>query len=106
MTEQTQQIQTQLWNIANTLRGKMDADDLSILKIISEDFEKVEIPVSIRPYGIKVGESAFALGYPKIFVQGTEVKLTNLSIVQGRYMLLGSLSSLFRLIERLIKSIH
>ncbi|MDG1730395.1 MAG: type I restriction-modification system subunit M [Algibacter sp.] len=27
MTEQTQQIQTQLWNIANTLRGKMDADD-------------------------------------------------------------------------------
>ncbi|QNJ97026.1 type I restriction-modification system subunit M [Constantimarinum furrinae] len=27
MTEQTQQLQTQLWNIANTLRGKMDADD-------------------------------------------------------------------------------
>jgi len=27
MTQQTQQIQTQLWNIANTLRGKMDADD-------------------------------------------------------------------------------
>ena len=27
MTEQTQNIQAQLWNIANTLRGKMDADD-------------------------------------------------------------------------------
>lgn len=27
MTEQTQQLQAQLWNIANTLRGKMDADD-------------------------------------------------------------------------------
>jgi len=27
MTERTQQLQTQLWNIANTLRGKMDADD-------------------------------------------------------------------------------
>jgi len=27
MIEQTQQLQTQLWNIANTLRGKMDADD-------------------------------------------------------------------------------
>jgi len=27
MTEQTQKLQTQLWNIANTLRGKMDADD-------------------------------------------------------------------------------
>lgn len=27
MTEQTQQLQSQLWNIANTLRGKMDADD-------------------------------------------------------------------------------
>lgn len=27
MTEQTQKLQAQLWNIANTLRGKMDADD-------------------------------------------------------------------------------
>ena len=27
MTEQTQKLQSQLWNIANTLRGKMDADD-------------------------------------------------------------------------------
>ncbi|MDE3743460.1 type I restriction-modification system subunit M [Maribacter polysaccharolyticus] len=27
MTQQTQQLQAQLWNIANTLRGKMDADD-------------------------------------------------------------------------------
>lgn len=27
MTEQKQQIEQQLWNIANTLRGKMDADD-------------------------------------------------------------------------------
>lgn len=27
MTEQTQQLHTQLWNIANELRGKMDADD-------------------------------------------------------------------------------
>ncbi|AWV97700.1 type I restriction-modification system subunit M [Arcticibacterium luteifluviistationis] len=27
MTEQKQQLETQLWNIANTLRGKMDADD-------------------------------------------------------------------------------
>ena len=27
MTDQTQQLHQQLWNIANTLRGKMDADD-------------------------------------------------------------------------------
>ncbi|MFT5848755.1 type I restriction-modification system subunit M N-terminal domain-containing protein, partial [Psychroserpens sp.] len=27
MTEQKQQLEQQLWNIANTLRGKMDADD-------------------------------------------------------------------------------
>ena len=27
MTQQTLQLQAQLWNIANTLRGKMDADD-------------------------------------------------------------------------------
>ncbi|MCW5521118.1 type I restriction-modification system subunit M [Aureitalea sp. L0-47] len=27
MTEKTQQLHAQLWNIANTLRGKMDADD-------------------------------------------------------------------------------
>ncbi len=27
MTEQTQKLQTQLWNIANTLRGKKDSDD-------------------------------------------------------------------------------
>ena len=27
MTEQQQQLEQQLWNIANTLRGKMDADD-------------------------------------------------------------------------------
>ncbi len=27
MTEQKQQLEAQLWNIANTLRGKMDADD-------------------------------------------------------------------------------
>jgi type I restriction enzyme S subunit len=29
-SEQTQQIQTQLWNIATTLRGKMDADDFRV----------------------------------------------------------------------------
>ena len=27
MTEQKQQLEQQLWNIANTLSGKMDADD-------------------------------------------------------------------------------
>jgi type I restriction enzyme M protein len=27
MTEQKAQLEQQLWNIANTLRGKMDADD-------------------------------------------------------------------------------
>ena len=27
MTDQKQQLEQQLWNIANTLRGKMDADD-------------------------------------------------------------------------------
>ena len=27
MTEQKVQLEQQLWNIANTLRGKMDADD-------------------------------------------------------------------------------
>ncbi|MFK8058422.1 MAG: type I restriction-modification system subunit M N-terminal domain-containing protein, partial [Saprospiraceae bacterium] len=27
MSEQKQQLESQLWNIANTLRGKMDADD-------------------------------------------------------------------------------
>lgn len=27
MTEQTQQLHSKLWNIADTLRGKMDADD-------------------------------------------------------------------------------
>jgi type I restriction enzyme M protein len=27
MTEQKQKLEQQLWNIANTLRGKMDADD-------------------------------------------------------------------------------
>ena len=27
MTEQNEQLKQQLWNIANTLSGKMDADD-------------------------------------------------------------------------------
>jgi type I restriction enzyme M protein len=27
MTEQKAKLEQQLWNIANTLRGKMDADD-------------------------------------------------------------------------------
>jgi type I restriction enzyme M protein len=62
MTEQTQQIQTQLWNIANTLRGKMDADDFRdyILGFIFYKYlsKKMELYANIilKPDGLSFSE--------------------------------------------------
>jgi S1-C subfamily serine protease len=52
-------------------------NDLSILKIRDENFKMNAVPFGIKSYGVKVGEDAFALGFPKIGLQGNEVKVTN-----------------------------
>jgi len=52
-------------------------NDLSILKIRDESFKISTVPFGIKSYGVKVGEDAFALGFPKIGLQGNEVKVTN-----------------------------
>ncbi|MCB9360625.1 MAG: trypsin-like peptidase domain-containing protein [Flavobacteriales bacterium] len=52
-------------------------NDLSLLKIRDANFKTENIPFGVKPFGVKVGEDAFALGYPKISLQGEEVKVTN-----------------------------
>ena len=62
MTEQKQQIEQQLWNIANTLRGKMDADDFKdyILGFIFYKYlsKKMELyaNVILKPDGIEYAD--------------------------------------------------
>ena len=62
MTEQKQQIEQQLWNIANTLRGKMDADDFKdyILGFIFYKYlsRKMELyaNVILKPDGIQYAD--------------------------------------------------
>jgi type I restriction enzyme M protein len=61
-SEQTQQIQTQLWNIANTLRGKMDADDFRdyILGFIFYKYLSTKMELyatkALKPDGITFAE--------------------------------------------------
>lgn len=52
-------------------------NDISILKIRDENFIINSIPFGVKSFGVQVGEDAFALGYPKIGIQGEEVKVTN-----------------------------
>lgn len=52
-------------------------NNLALLKIRDVSFKSGKIPFGVRPFGVKVGEDAFALGYPKISQQGEEVKVTN-----------------------------
>ncbi len=62
MTEQKQQLEAQLWNIANTLRGKMDADDFRdyILGFIFYKYlsKKMELYANeiLQPDGIAFAE--------------------------------------------------
>jgi type I restriction enzyme M protein len=62
MTEQTQNIQAQLWNIANTLRGKMDADDFRdyILGFIFYKYLSTKMELygskALKPDGITFAE--------------------------------------------------
>ena len=52
--------------------------DLAILKINDPKFSSnIEISNGIRSRGVRVGEEAFALGYPLTFIMGEEVKFTD-----------------------------
>ena len=56
--------------------GKDISNDLAVLKIENLNL-KGNIPYGVKPYGVKVGEDIFAMGYPQIGVQGNEVKVTD-----------------------------
>jgi len=62
MTEQKQQLEQQLWNIANTLRGKMDADDFRdyILGFIFYKYLSTKMELygtkALKPDGITFAE--------------------------------------------------
>lgn len=50
------------------------SNDLAILKI---NKQTPSLPYGFKPYGTQVGESVFAMGYPLIGLQGTEIKVTD-----------------------------
>jgi hypothetical protein len=58
---------------------KSDNDvDLSILKINDPSFNGFgKIPYTLKSYNVNVGDKVFAMGYPQIQAQGTEVKVTD-----------------------------
>lgn len=50
------------------------SNDLAIIKI---NKTMQSLPYGFRAYGVNVGEKVFAMGYPLISVQGTEIKITD-----------------------------
>jgi hypothetical protein len=53
------------------------SNDLAILKIKKDNFKEInKIPFDVKSTGVQVGENVFALGYPMINLQGTELKVT------------------------------
>ena len=55
-----------------------ESNDLALLKITDSKFSSFNnLPFGIKPFGVRVGESVFSMGYPKINLQGEEVKVTN-----------------------------
>jgi S1-C subfamily serine protease len=55
-----------------------ESNDLAILKIQEGDLNKLKnVPFKIKSTGVQVGENVYALGYPMINLQGTELKVTD-----------------------------
>lgn len=62
--------------LADVIRNDV-TNDLSLIKIINNNFVSADLKYGIKTHDVKVGEKVFSLGYPMIDLQGDEIKLTD-----------------------------